>query len=54
MLENEISKHIVNAAFRIHSTLGPGLYESVYEVAFAYEFEKRGLKFDQQKHPSSL
>jgi GxxExxY protein len=35
MLENEISKHIVDAAFKIHTTLGPGLYESVYEAALA-------------------
>jgi hypothetical protein len=30
MTENEIAKEIVDAAFRIHTTLGPGLLESVY------------------------
>jgi hypothetical protein len=49
MFENEISRHIVDAAFRIHSTFGPGLYESVYEVTLAYEFEKRGLSFVHQQ-----
>jgi len=49
MFENEISKHIVDAAFRIHTTLGPGLYESVYQVTLQYELNKRGLSFDRQK-----
>lgn len=49
MVENEIAKHIVDASFRIHSTLGPGLYESVYEIAFSYEFNKRGLGFVRQQ-----
>ena len=41
---NSISGAIVDAAFHIHSTLGPGLLESVYEVVLAHELEKRGLK----------
>lgn len=49
MSENEISKHIVDAAFRIHTTLGPGLYESVYQVALEYELRKRGLSFVKQQ-----
>jgi GxxExxY protein len=49
MFENEISRHIVDAAFRIHTTLGPGLYESVYQVALEYELKKRGLSFERQK-----
>jgi GxxExxY protein len=49
MTENEIAKHIVDAAFKIHTTLGPGLYESVYEIALAYEFNKRGLSFVRQQ-----
>jgi GxxExxY protein len=31
MTENAIAKEIVDAAFRIHTTLGPGLLESVYD-----------------------
>jgi GxxExxY protein len=49
MNENEISKIIVDSAFKIHTTLGPGLFESVYEEALAYELQKRGLKVERQK-----
>ena len=35
--ENEIAKIIVNSAFKIHTTLGPGLFESVYETVMEYE-----------------
>jgi GxxExxY protein len=44
MHENEISGIIVDAAFKIHSTLGPGLLESVYETILAYELKQRGLE----------
>ena len=43
MTENEISKQVVDAAFKIHTTLGPGLLESVYEAVLAYELKQRGL-----------
>jgi len=43
MTENEIATHIVDAAYRIHIALGPGLLESAYEAVLAYELEKRGL-----------
>lgn len=43
MTENEIAKEIVDAAFRIHSALGPGLLESVYSQVMVYELRKRGL-----------
>lgn len=46
---NAISGTIVDAAFHIHSTLGPGLLESVYEVILARELEKRGLQAQRQK-----
>ncbi len=49
MTENEISKHIVDAAYKIHSTLGPGLFETVYEVTLAYELKKRGLTVVRQQ-----
>lgn len=44
MYENEISGIIIDCAFKIHKTLGPGLLESVYQTALAYELRKRGLK----------
>jgi len=49
MDENELAKQIVDAAYRVHTKLGPGLLESVYESALAYELEKRGLKVARQQ-----
>jgi GxxExxY protein len=49
MTENEIATLIVDAAFKIHTTLGPGLFESVYERVLAYELEKRGLRVRRQQ-----
>lgn len=43
MSENEIAKEVVDAAYKIHTKLGPGLLESVYEAVLAYELERRGL-----------
>jgi len=48
--ENEVSGQIVDAAIKVHTVLGPGLLESVYEAALAYELEKRGFKVLRQ-HP---
>src|SRR5208337_3404829 len=48
MHENEIARLIVDAAYQIHTGLGPGLLESVYEVVLAYELEKRGLTVTRQ------
>jgi GxxExxY protein len=49
MSENELSKVIVDTAFKIHVGLGPGLLESVYEEILDYEFEKAGLQVERQK-----
>jgi len=49
MTENEIAKQILDAAFVVHTSLGPGLLESVYEVVLAYELKKRGLTAERQK-----
>jgi len=49
MTENEISKILVNVFYKVHSTLGPGLLESVYETAICYELDKIGLKYERQK-----
>jgi GxxExxY protein len=46
---NKISGRIINAAFKVHKELGPGLLESVYETCLMYEFEQEGLRFAQQK-----
>lgn len=49
MTENAIAKEIVDSAFRIHTTLGPGLLESVYDVVLAYELSQRGLRATRQQ-----
>ena len=49
MTENEIATQILDAAFAVHSKLGPGLLESVYEVVLAYELQKKGLTAERQK-----
>jgi len=41
--ENEISKVVVDVAFQIHTSLGPGLLESVYQKVMVHELRKRGL-----------
>jgi GxxExxY protein len=49
MTENEIGKHIVDCAIEVHRTLGgPGLLESVYEEALAWELQQRGLHVERQ------
>jgi GxxExxY protein len=43
MKENQISYLIRGAIFKVYNTLGPGLFESVYAAALAYELRKEGL-----------
>ncbi len=50
MTENMAAKEIVDAAYRLHSGLGPGLFESVYEAVLASELRKRGMLVVTQ-HP---
>lgn len=50
MHENQISKIILDAAIEVHRTLGgPGLLESVYEEALAWELQQRRLPVERQK-----
>jgi GxxExxY protein len=49
MSENELAKLIVNLCFRIHCDYGPGLFESVYEKIFIYEWQKTGIELSAQK-----
>jgi GxxExxY protein len=49
MSENAVAQQIVDAAYRVHTLLGPGLLESVYETILAYELEKRGLHITRQQ-----
>ncbi len=48
MTENILAKQIVDAAYRIHVGLWPGLFESVYVEVLASELQKRGLCFARQ------
>src|ERR1700730_12311433 len=49
MTENEIAKQILDAAFVVHTKLGPGLLESVYEVVLAHELRKKGLTVERER-----
>jgi GxxExxY protein len=40
---NDITGHIVDAAMKVHSALGPGLLESAYEACLLFELSRRGL-----------
>jgi GxxExxY protein len=46
--ENQLSKIVLDAAFRVHTRTGPGLLETVYEVILAYELQKQGLQVQRQ------
>jgi GxxExxY protein len=48
VIENNIGRIVVDAAIAVHRALGPGLLETVYEVALAYELQQRGLQVDRQ------
>ncbi len=49
MTENEISKILVEIFLKIHSALGPGLLESVYEETISHELTSRGIPFTRQQ-----
>ena len=51
--ENEIAKTVVDISFNIHTRYGPGLYESVYEEIFCYEWLKTKIPLLRQ-HPVPL
>ncbi len=46
---DRIARAIVDAAFAVHSRLGPGLLESVYEMCLVHELTKRGLSVVRQQ-----
>lgn len=49
MNEDQISKIILDCAFKVHSNLGPGLLESAYRTCLAYELRKEGLLVEEEK-----
>ena len=48
MTENEIGKIVVDCAVRLHMELGPGLFETVYEVLLAHELQEAQLRVARQ------
>ena len=44
----ELSRNLVDSAFKVHQTLGPGLLESVYEACLCVELKKRGIRYKSQ------
>jgi len=46
---NKLTEGIIGAAIEVHRNLGPGLLESAYQAALAYELNQRGYKVEQQK-----
>jgi GxxExxY protein len=49
MHENQIASIVVDCSYRVHTKFGPGLHESVYEVALAHELEQTGLSVLRQQ-----
>jgi len=49
MTENEIATVVVDTCFRIHSQYGPGLFESVYEQIFCFDWKKTTVPFVRQQ-----
>lgn len=43
-----IGRKIIDAAYTVHKTLGPGLLERVYEICFCHELAKRNLQYSRQ------
>jgi GxxExxY protein len=46
--EEWLCKEIMDCAYKVHSELGPGLLEKVYEACFCYELQKRNIPFRRQ------
>jgi GxxExxY protein len=48
MNENEIAKLVIDASMKVHTALGAGLLETIYETCLAHELEKQGLTVKKQ------
>jgi GxxExxY protein len=48
LVENDITRAVVDTAFHVHVALGPGRLESVYQAVLLHELRKRGLHIDDE------
>ena len=46
--EEYLAREIIDAAYKVHIELGPGLLEKIYEACFCYELEKKGIPYKRQ------
>jgi GxxExxY protein len=46
---NQITHEILDSAYKVHTSLGPGLLESAYKTCLVYELRKKGLKVEVEK-----
>ncbi len=46
---NDITHEILDAAYKVHTALGPGLLESSYQACLVYELKKKGLEVEVEK-----
>lgn len=47
--EEFLGKEIVDAAYKVHKELGPGLLEKIYEACLCYELKKKGIPYKRQQ-----
>jgi len=48
MNEEQVGKTVLDSAFHVHTVLGPGLLESIYEAAMALDLRRREVRVEQQ------
>jgi GxxExxY protein len=46
---NKLTYEIIDSAYKVHTSLGPGLLESAYKACLAYELRKKGLNVEEEK-----
>lgn len=47
--DNQLTQSIMDCLFRVHTVMGPGLLESIYEECLCHEFSRRGIPYERQK-----
>ena len=47
--DNKLTQAIMDSLFQVHSAMGPGLIESVYEECLCHELATRGIPYEKQK-----